>query len=106
MKHSIPLSNACDITTGKMDANQAVKNGEFPFFTCSSMPDTIDSFAFDEDAVLVAGNNAQGNFHVSRFKGKFNAYQRTYVLTAKPNFDIDFVFYSLKLELKRLKDRS
>ncbi len=106
MKHSIQLSNACDITTGKMDANQAVKNGEFPFFTCSSMPDTIDSFAFDKDAVLVAGNNAQGNFHVSRFNGKFNAYQRTYVLTAKPNFDIDFVFYSLKLELKRLKDRS
>jgi len=100
------LADACNIKTGKLDSNQAVKGGEFPFFTCSSEPDTIDRYAYDEDVVLVAGNNAQGNFHVSRFKGKFNAYQRTYILTAKPEFDIDFVFYSLKLELKRLKEKS
>ena len=77
------LSDACNIKTGKLDSNQAVKGGQFPFFTCSALPDTIDKFAFDEDVVLIAGNNAQGNFHISRFKGKFNAYQRTYILTAK-----------------------
>ncbi len=100
------LANACHIKTGKLDSNQAVKGGQYPFFTCSSLPDTIDKYAFDEDAVLVAGNNAQGNFHVSRYKGKFNAYQRTYILTAKPDYDIDFIYYSLKLELKRLKEKS
>jgi type I restriction enzyme S subunit len=56
--------------------------------------------------VLVAGNNAQGNFHVSRFAGKFNAYQRTYVLTAKDGFDIDYIYYALKMELKRLREKS
>jgi type I restriction enzyme S subunit len=105
MDNSI-LSDACNIKTGKLDSNQAVKGGQFPFFTCSALPDTIDKFAFDEDVVLIAGNNAQGNFHVSRFKGKFNAYQRTYILTAKNGYDIDFVYYSLKLELKRLKEKS
>ena len=89
-----------------MDSNHAVKGGQYPFFTCSSLPDTIDRYAFDEDVVLVAGNNAQGNFHVNRYKGKFNAYQRTYILTTKSDYDIDFIFYSLKLELKRLKDKS
>jgi type I restriction enzyme S subunit len=97
---------ACNITTGKLDANQAVKGGEYPFFTCAQYPDTIDSYAFDDDVVLVAGNNAQGNFHVSRFKGKFNAYQRTYVLTAKAGCNIDYIYYALKLELKRLRERS
>ena len=97
---------ACKITTGKLDANQAIQNGQYPFYTCAEFPDTIDSFAFDDDVVLVAGNNAKGNFHVNRFKGKFNAYQRTYVLTAKKGFDIDFIYYSLKLELKRLKEKS
>lgn len=97
---------ACRITTGKLDANQAVKGGHYPFFTCAEYPDTIDNFAFDDDVVLIAGNNAQGNFHVSRFNGKFNAYQRTYVLSAKDGFDIDYIYYALKLELKRLRERS
>jgi len=97
---------ACNITTGKLDANRAVKGGEYPFFTCAQSPEAIDSYAFEDDVVLVAGNNAQGNFHVSRFKGKFNAYQRTYVLTAKAGCNIDYIYYALKLELKRLRERS
>ncbi len=81
-------------------------DGKYPFFTCAEAPDTIDSYAFDDDVVLVAGNNANGNFHVNRYIGQFNAYQRTYVLTAKPPHDINYIYYSLKLELKRLKERS
>ncbi|MCF5648819.1 restriction endonuclease subunit S [Pseudomonas syringae] len=100
------IGAACNITTGKLDANQAVEGGQFPFFTCAQYPGTIDHFAFDRDVVLVAGNNASGNFHVSRFNGKFNAYQRTYVLSAKDGFDIDFIYYALKLELKRLREKS
>lgn len=100
------IGTACNITTGKLDANQASPGGEYPFYTCAANPDRIDSYAFDDDVVLVAGNNAQGNFHVSRYSGKFNAYQRTYVLTAKKGFDIDYIYYSLKLELKRLKEKS
>ena len=103
---SYTLKDACYITTGKLDANQSIKNGIYPFFTCAEFPDAINTYAFDCNAVLVAGNNARGNFHVNRYKGKFNAYQRTYVLTSKENFDIDFIFYSLKLELKRLKEKS
>ncbi|MCS6230968.1 restriction endonuclease subunit S [Shewanella baltica] len=97
---------ACNILTGKLDANQAVTGGEYPFFTCAEYPDQIDHFTYDDDVVLVAGNNARGNFHVSRYKGKFNAYQRTYILTAKKGFNIDYVYYALKLELKRLREKS
>ena len=100
------LENICNITTGKLDANQAVSGGKYPFYTCAKHPVTIDSFAFDDNVVLVAGNNAKGNFHINRFSGKFNAYQRTYVLTAKDGTCIDYVYYALKLELKRLKEKS
>lgn len=100
------LKEVCNIATGKLDANKSVKNGNYPFFTCAEHPEKIDSYSFDCDAILVAGNNAKGNFHVNRYKGKFNAYQRTYVLTAKDNFDVDFIYYTLKLELKRLKEKS
>ena len=97
---------ACNISTGKLDANQAVSGGKFPFFTCAEYPDKIDHYAYEDDVVLVAGNNARGNFHVSRYEGRFNAYQRTYILTAKDGYDIDYIYYALKLELKRLREKS
>ena len=100
------ISSACNITTGKLDANKAVTGGDYPFFTCAAYPDQIDHYAFDDDVVLVAGNNASGNFHVSRFNGKFNAYQRTYILTAKSGYNINYIYYALKLELKRLREKS
>ncbi len=106
MSNKTTVGIACNITTGKLDSNHAVKNGKYPFFTCAAEPDKINTYAFDDNVVLIAGNNAQGNFHINRYKGKFNAYQRTYVLTAKDEFDIDFIYYSLKLELKRLKEKS
>lgn len=98
-----PLTQICNITTGKLDANAEVSNGIYPFFTCAPEPLRIDTFAFDDDVILLAGNNAQGNFHLQRFKGKFNAYQRTYVITAKDGYDIDYIKYSLELSLQQLK---
>jgi type I restriction enzyme S subunit len=68
------------IRTGKLDANAAVKNGQYPFFTCAEEPLRIDSYSFDTEAVLLAGN---GGFGVKWYHGKFNAYQRTYVI--EPN---------------------
>ncbi|WP_236327761.1 restriction endonuclease subunit S [Enterobacter bugandensis] len=100
------IGDACNIRTGKLDANRAVKDGDYPFFTCAEFPEKIDHYAFDGDVVLIAGNNARGNFHVSRYQGKFNAYQRTYVLTAKLGYDIDYIYYALKLELKRLREKA
>ncbi len=106
MNETMGIGDICNITTGKLDSNQFVEKGQYPFFTCAVDPLQIDTFAFDDDVILVAGNNAQGNFHLNRYKGKFNAYQRTYVLTAKKNYDLDYIYYSLKLELKRLKERA
>ena len=77
----VPLGDLVKITTGKLDANAAVEDGRYPFFTCSREIFAIDNFAFDCEAILLAGNNAVGDFNVKHYKGKFNAYQRTYVIT-------------------------
>jgi type I restriction enzyme S subunit len=71
------FSNICEVKTGKRDVNEGSKNGEYPFFTCAKEIHRIDSYEFDNEAVLVAGN---GFFNVKYYSGKFNAYQRTYVL--------------------------
>lgn len=97
------LTDVCDICTGNLNANVAVDNGKYPFFTCAPQPLWIDSYEFDEDAILLAGNNAQGNFHINRYKGKFNAYQRTYVITAKDSYDIDYIKYAIEMSLSLLR---
>ena len=106
MSKFLTVGDVCNITTGSLDSNAFVENGKYPFYTCAKEPTNIDTYAFDDDVVLVAGNNAQGNFHVNRFKGKFNAYQRTYILTSKGEKSIDYIYYSLSLALKLLKDKS
>jgi len=91
------LQNLCTIKTGKLNANAMVENGKYPFFTCSRQIFSIDNYAFDTEAVLLAGNNASGDFNVKYYKGKFNAYQRTYVLTID-NEDLSYSFLKHKLE--------
>lgn len=100
------LEEIANITTGKLNANMQNPNGKYPFFTCASQPAKIDTYAFEENAILLAGNNANGTFHLSRYNGKFNAYQRTYVITSRGDFDIDYIAYSIRLYLEALKRQS
>lgn len=99
------LKEIANITTGKLDSNAEVPNGKYPFYTCASEPTKTDSFAFDDTVILIAGNNAAGNFHINRYKGKFNAYQRTYITTAKNIVDLEYLYQVLKTETKLLKSQ-
>mgnify|MGYP000793074252 CR=1 FL=1 len=64
-------------TTGKLDSNASVEKGAYPFFTCSREPLKISTYSYDCECVLVAGN---GDLNVKYYNGKFDAYQRTYII--------------------------
>ena len=93
-------------TTGKLDSNAAVEDGEYPFFTCSKEALRIDKFAYDQKALLLAGNNAAGKYDVKYYKGKFNAYQRTYVLGLKEDWSYQLFRYQLEDKLVYLQQQS
>ena len=93
-------------TTGKLDSNAAVDGGAYPFFTCSKEVLRIDDYAFEEEALLLAGNNAAGKYDVKYYSGKFNAYQRTYVLTLKENWSYRLFQYQLEDKLAYLQQQS
>lgn len=108
---SIPFKKLKDITiirTGKLDSNAAESDGKFPFFTCSPTTLRINSWAYDTEAVLLAGNNATGNYTAKYYKGKFNAYQRTYIIEANANNEINvkYLCYALNRQLRLLKNIS
>ena len=95
-----------DTTTGKLDSNAAVENGIYPFFTCSKEVLRIDKYAFEQKALLLAGNNAAGKYDVKYYNGKFNAYQRTYVLGLKENWSYRLFQYQLEDKLEYLQRQS
>jgi type I restriction enzyme S subunit len=72
------LGDLCQIKTGKKDVNEGNPDGKYPFFTCAAAHTFSANYSFDTEALLVAGNGNVGQ--VSYYSGKFEAYQRTYVL--------------------------
>lgn len=87
------------ITTGKLDANAMVEDGKYRFYTCAKEFFKIDKYAFDTEALLISGNGANVGY-IHYYKGKFNAYQRTYVLHEfKKN--ICYVKYFLEKHLSK-----
>jgi len=97
------LGELCRIRTGKKDVNQGNPDGEFPFFTCAAKHTFSDSFSFDTEALLIAGNGDVGN--VSYYKGKFEAYQRTYVLSDFKRVLPRFLYLILEGKLKETVSR-
>lgn len=91
------LGEVVNIKTGKLNSNAMVENGKYPFFTCSRKIFSIDEYAFDCKAVLLAGNNASGDFNVKYYEGKFNAYQRTYVITINNENELLYSYLKHKL---------
>ena len=98
----IELGKLVTIRTGKLDANASSEDGLFPFFTCSINPLKISSYSYDCECVLVAGN---GDLNVKYYNGKFDAYQRTYILESKDKSVLDvkylYRFMSLYIEILR-----
>ena len=97
---TVTLQQICNkITTGKLDANAMEEGGQYPFFTCSRKTYKINSYRFDCEALIIAGNGEVGE--TKYYKGKFDAYQRTYVLYEfNEEVDVQYLFHYLRGYLK------
>ena len=93
------LGEFADIVTGKLDANAMKEDGEYDFYTSGIQKYKIDIPAFEGPAITIAGNGATvGYMHLA--DGKFNAYQRTYVLSAF-QANREYFFYEIGNKLPK-----
>ncbi|MBE6687551.1 MAG: restriction endonuclease subunit S [Ruminococcaceae bacterium] len=99
------LGDYVNIKTGKLDANAANENGLYPFFTCSVEPLTINTYHYDCECVLVAGN---GDLNVKYYNGKFDAYQRTYIIESKDKavLSVPYLYSFLDKYVETLRKQS
>ena len=100
------LGELCSIVTGHLDANAQTPDGEFAFFTCGREVFKTNTYAFDCDAILLGGNNASGDYKMHRYVGKFNAYQRVYVISGADPIVLDYLYYVITFWLGHLKKNS
>ena len=92
------LGGFCRIRTGKKDANEGAADGIYPFFTCAEKHIYSHNFSFDAEAILIAGNANVGQ--TNYYNGKFEAYQRTYVLTDFKGIFVPYLYAILNANLR------
>lgn len=99
------LGDLVKIKTGKLDANACDEDGLYPFFTCAIEPLKINKYEYDCECVLVAGN---GDLNVKYYEGKFNAYQRTYIIESnnKEILDAGYLYHFLTRYVEFLRKGS
>lgn len=98
----VKIGTLTKIRTGKLDANASSKCGTYPFFTCSREPLKIDNYSYDCECVLVAGN---GDLNVKYYNGKFDAYQRTYIIEDNGSGElyVPYLYYFLDNYIEELR---
>lgn len=101
----VKIGNLTKIRTGKLDANASSEEGRYPFFTCSKEPLRISTYSYDCECVLVAGN---GDLNVKYYNGKFDAYQRTYIIedNSSGKLYIPYLYYFMEGYIEELRKQA
>lgn len=99
------IGDLTKIKTGKLDANASSEDGKYPFFTCSKEPLKISTYSYDCECVLVAGN---GDLNVKYYNGKFDAYQRTYIIedNGSGKLYMPYLYYFMENYIEELRKQA
>lgn len=101
----VKIGELTKIKTGKLDANASSEEGKYPFFTCSKEPLRISTYSYDCECVLVAGN---GDLNVKYYNGKFDAYQRTYIIEddSSGKLHMPYLYYFMESYVNELRQQA
>ncbi|MCZ4319174.1 restriction endonuclease subunit S [Aequorivita viscosa] len=86
----------CDITTGSKNTENKVENGLYPFYVRSQTPERINSYTFDGEAILTAGDGAGVGKVFHYVNEKFDFHQRVYKFSNFKNIKGKLLFYFLR----------
>ncbi|WQX43961.1 restriction endonuclease subunit S [Helicobacter pylori] len=98
------LGELTQLKVGNKNANHSSNQGKYPFFTCSNNPLRCETYQFEGKHIIISGN---GNFYVTHYDGKFDAYQRTYVVNPNnPNhYVLIYLFVKSYINYLKLQSR-
>lgn len=87
------IKEFADVTTGNKNTQDAQENGKYPFYVRSPIVERINTFSFDSEGLVTAGDGV-GTGKVFHFvKGKFGLHQRAYLVHKFQNVDSKYFYY-------------
>lgn len=86
----------CHITTGSKNTENKIENGLYPFYVRSQTPERINSYTFDGEAILTAGDGAGVGKVFHYVNEKFDFHQRVYKFSRFRDVKGKFLYYYLK----------
>lgn len=95
------LGEVAEIGTGKNNTNEQVEDGKYPFYVRSKDIKRINSYLFDEEAVIIPGEGGIGEiFHY--VNGRYGLHQRAYrIHVVDDRVDTRFIYYFLQTSFKQ-----
>ncbi len=90
------LKNLSQIKTGGKDTINSVEDGEYPFFVRSQTIERINSYSFDGEAILTAGDGVGVGKVFHYVNEKFDYHQRVYKISHFRGLDGKFLFYYMR----------
>lgn len=75
------IGDLAEINTGSKNTEDKVDDGKYPFFVRSQKMEKINTFAYDEEAILTAGDGVGVGKVFHYINGKFNVHQRVYKIS-------------------------
>jgi len=89
------VKNHAMIATGERNTQDKIDDGKYPFFVRSQNVEKINSYSFDGEAVLTAGDGVGTGKVFHYINGKFDFHQRVYKISNfKPDLD-GYFFYNI-----------
>ena len=91
------IKNISSITTGGKNTQDKVNGGQYPFFVRSQTVERINSFSYDGEAILTAGDGVGTGKVFHYINGKFDLHQRVYKISdfkEKINGYFFFLYFS------------
>ena len=84
------VKDFASIKTGSRNTQDKIDQGKYPFFVRSQTVEKINSYCFDGEAVLTAGDGVGVGKVIHYINGKFDCHQRVYMMT---NFEAKILPY-------------
>lgn len=100
------LRYLCKILTGNKDTVDRELYGQYPFYVRSPIVERINSFSFDGEAILMAGDGVGAGRVFHYVNGKFDYHQRVYNLHKFNSINAKYLFYYLQENFKKEIEQS
>ncbi len=93
---NICVGDICKISTGTRNTQDNTKNGKYPFFVRSDKVERINTYSYDGEAVLTAGDGVGVGKVVHYINGKFDYHQRVYKMSDFHEVEGKYFYYYFK----------